>query len=920
MAQPPDPGAITRRRLLQAGGGMAAVAMLAGPRAAFARDEAVPTISDTLGFEIGSREATVEEIVRYLGAVAAASPRVAMRTLPTRSIHGRPLAYAIVSHPRNLARLSSIARRTRRLRKRPVGPAAAERAARRLPAFVNAFANVHGNEPSGADALLQILYDLASRTDEANERRLRRLVLVMLPSQNPDGRDENYRTNARGFDLNRDWFAKTQPETPEKVRLYSRYPPILGLDLHEQFLNAPDSFFFPPNADPIHHEVSRSGLRSLNEVFSPAVAAAFDEAGYSYEHYAGYDVFAPIYGDTVPEQAYGAAGMLFEMENENVYPAKFARMYLAAEAALDAAAANKTKLLAAWAKQWRNARNEGRRGKLLPNIAQEPGDTAIPLPAERIYGYAFRPRRHRADLLHLVDRLRGYDIELHVTEAPARLSRLREFGSERFRAATLPAGSILVSAGQPMKRFVHTLLEDDPHAAVHAFYDVAGWSNPALMNLSGGAIGEPLEPLRDAGLRRVRRRRDLQSTPGRAGAYAFKLDSAQAQAGAFALLADGVSVERARNGDAIVGGAARSALLGAARRFGLEPRELGKRPADTTALRRPRVAQIHDTLSDELQYYFARSSGFAEWLLRVRFGLDVDLIYAGDVDAGALESGGYDALVCPNGFQTVIPGGFQNVDLSSPAAGVTAVGLLNLQRFVAGGGTYIGYLQQGISLAQAAGIGGGVAVATASSDYVVPGSPFAVEVVGDDAATLGLGKTSYVFNVRDPVMSGGETTLLRYPDQVRSLGYAEGIDRLAGTIAATTAAIESGRSYVMSFDPAYRGWVEATQRLVGNALLTPPSGGGAAARDVDPEQLTSAAGYEREIVIRVPASSSRALDRALASAVNAPAGARVLERADGTVEVRATDPEPLSGHVAGWAQQTLVELRRRGIRPTLVVA
>lgn len=912
---------------------MAAVALLAGPRAAWARDETVPTIPDALGFEIGSREATVEEIVRYLGAVAAASPRVLMRTLPTPSVHGRPLAYAIVSHPRNLARLSSIARRTRRLRKRPVGPAAAERAARRLPAFVNAFANVHGNEPSGADALLQILYDLASRTDEANERRLRRLVLVLFPSQNPDGRDESYRTNARGFDLNRDWFAKTQPETPEKVRLYSRYPPILGLDLHEQFLNSPDAFFFPPNADPIHHETSRSGLRSLNEVFSPAVAAAFESAGYSYEHYAGYDVFAPIYGDTVPEQAYGAAGMLFEMENENVYPEKFARMHLAAEAALDAAAANKRELLAAWAKQWRNARNEGRRGRLLPNVAQEPGNTALPLPDERIYGYAFEPRPHRADLLHLVDRLRGYDIELYVTESATRLARLREFGGDGFGAATLPAGSILLPAGQPMKRFVHALLEDDPHAPVNAFYDVAGWSNPALMNLSGGAIGEPLEPLfalrGDGGtpLRRVRRARDLQRRPRRAGAYAFELDSAQAQAGAFALLAAGTELTRAEGrvgglaaGAAVAPGSARSALLDAARRYGLEPRPLARRPSDTTALRRPRVALIHDALSDTLQYYFARSSGFAEWLLRERFGLDVDLLLASDIDAGALERGGYDALVCPNGFQTVIPGGFPNVNLSPPAAGVTPVGLLAVQQFVAAGGTYIGYLQQGISLAQAAGIGGGVEVAAASGDYVVPGSPFAVEVLGGDAATLGLGKASYVFNVRDPVMSGGETMLLRYPDPVRSLGYAEGIDRLAGTVAASTAAIGSGRSYVMTFDPAYRGWVEATQRLVGNALLTPPTGEGRAAREVDPDLLTSAAGYERQIVIRVPAASARTLDRALSLAAKAPAGARVLDRGDGTVEVQATDPEPLSGHVAGWAQQTLGELRRRGVRPTLVVA
>ena len=57
--------------------------------------------------------------------------------------------------------------------------------------------------------------------------------MVLLPTQNPDGREADTRRNAYGFDLNRDWFARTQPETDGKVELLRRYPPVLFIDAHE---------------------------------------------------------------------------------------------------------------------------------------------------------------------------------------------------------------------------------------------------------------------------------------------------------------------------------------------------------------------------------------------------------------------------------------------------------------------------------------------------------------------------------------------------------------------------------------------------------------------------------------------------------------------------------------------------------------
>ena len=57
--------------------------------------------------------------------------------------------------------------------------------------------------------------------------------MVLLPTQNPDGREADARRNAYGFDLNRDWFARTQPETDGKLQLLRRLPPVLFIDAHE---------------------------------------------------------------------------------------------------------------------------------------------------------------------------------------------------------------------------------------------------------------------------------------------------------------------------------------------------------------------------------------------------------------------------------------------------------------------------------------------------------------------------------------------------------------------------------------------------------------------------------------------------------------------------------------------------------------
>ena len=187
----------------------------------------VPTAQQVLGIALGDRDVTTAESDRYLLAVDARQPaRHERRRRDLRP--GPPAALRDRRPPR--ARHGLGPRRGAGERRQADGSAHERprgRPHRRLRPgrCCGSPANVHGGEESGTDASLRVLYELADRSDCAAQRILDRAVVVILPIQNPDGREADTRRNAYGFDMNRDWFARTQPETDGKLELLRRYPP-----------------------------------------------------------------------------------------------------------------------------------------------------------------------------------------------------------------------------------------------------------------------------------------------------------------------------------------------------------------------------------------------------------------------------------------------------------------------------------------------------------------------------------------------------------------------------------------------------------------------------------------------------------------------------------------------------------------------
>ena len=92
------------------------------------------------------------------------------------------------------------------------------------------FAQQHGNEQSGKEALLLLLRDLASGHYDS---WLHTMEIWVVPQVNPDGADINERRNASGIDLNRDHVLKNAPETRALHDLFHRVKPHITVDIHE---------------------------------------------------------------------------------------------------------------------------------------------------------------------------------------------------------------------------------------------------------------------------------------------------------------------------------------------------------------------------------------------------------------------------------------------------------------------------------------------------------------------------------------------------------------------------------------------------------------------------------------------------------------------------------------------------------------
>jgi zinc carboxypeptidase len=300
-------------------------------------DPAIPDSRTAFGYDFGEEITPPEDAIDYLYTLEAAAPDRVSVVEYARSWEGRPLAYAIIASPDVLARADDIRAGLASLAD-PRGLDAASREAliADLPAVVWLSYGVHGNEISSTDAGLRTAYHLlAAQDDPMVDTILENTIVVVDPTQNPDGRnrfiqsfraargldssDDRYtaehdepwpggRYNHYLFDLNRDWFARTQPETRGRTDAILDWRPVVVVDAHE--MSGDSTYFFAPSAEPFNPEIVQS-QRDAQALIGRNHGEWFDRFGYAYFTREVYDAFYPGYGDMWPTLQ-GAVAMTYE--------------------------------------------------------------------------------------------------------------------------------------------------------------------------------------------------------------------------------------------------------------------------------------------------------------------------------------------------------------------------------------------------------------------------------------------------------------------------------------------------------------------------------------------------------------------------------------------------------------------------------
>src|SRR5581483_1457556 len=246
----------------------------------------LPSFEQMYGFKPGTdrKLPSWKQVTDYFTALAKASPRVQLRTLG-KTVLGRPFLVAFISDSANLAHLE----RYRTIQRKLMDPRlrtprdSREQLIEQGKNVIRVTCSIHSTEVGGWSTGLVLADRLARGNDAETRMILQNTIILLVPSQNPDGVDivgDWYRSTLdtpaegtsppelyhhyTGHDNNRDWYAFTQPETRYVVdSLYTPWDPQIVNDIHQQGGNA-GRIFIPPYMDPVEPNIDPILTSSTN--------------------------------------------------------------------------------------------------------------------------------------------------------------------------------------------------------------------------------------------------------------------------------------------------------------------------------------------------------------------------------------------------------------------------------------------------------------------------------------------------------------------------------------------------------------------------------------------------------------------------------------------------------------------------------
>jgi hypothetical protein len=826
---------------------LAAAALVAARASA---STAVPAPESVLGFVPGAERRLADwgQVLAYLSALDAASGRVSVEELG-RTTESRPFVMATVTSEANHARLEEIRRANARIADpRGLADDEAERLVRSGRVVVAMAYSIHSTEVGGTLAALRLLHTLAASPDERVRAMLDAVVLLVIPSHNPDGTAlvaDWYRQTLGtpfegtapprlyhpyvGHDNNRDWYMFTQQETRLTVRhLHHRWHPQIVHDVHQMGARGARLFVPPytdpwePNVDPAltaavaalgSHVASRLTTAGRTGVVTGAIFDAWTPArAYPHTHggvrflseTASARLATPL--EVKPEELERRGSEYDPRTPSANFPAPWPggtwrladiveTQLQASLAILEHAAQNR--------EHWLRTALLARRRALG---RREPFAFVIP-PGQR----------DPAAVRRLVAVLRTGEVEIERARAPFAAGDRRH-----------PAGSLVVRLQQPAGAFAKALLERQRYPDLREYaggpprrpYDVTAHTLPLLLGVDVETAGAPfeaeLEPVGDAPL-------EPAGPLGRGPRYALAHTSGDLAA-LGRLLAQGVAARwtlepfedggrRFPAGTLLVPASARRLLEALAAELGIVARPV-RAQARSLKLRTPRVGLYKSWVP-------SMDEGWTRFVFEREMFVGYQSLSDRDVRAGRLAAR-FDAIVLPDQSPATLRSGHAKGSMPDEyTGGLGAEGAEALRAFVEAGGTLLalnsatGYAIDALRLPVKDALAG-----VDAKSFYGPGSILGASVDTQSPLAHGLPETLPVWFEESPAFDVERGNVLaRYGDGDPLLsGWLLGAERLRGRAALVEVPLARGRVVLFGFRPQYRAQSRVAYAALLNAL------------------------------------------------------------------------------------------------------
>ena len=446
-------------------------------------NKSIPTPLSVIGHEVGEFHISHDKLSHYVQEISRASNRVKLVNRG-KSYENRTSWLMIITSESNHSRLEEIRKQHLELsnsKNKDIDVS-------NMPIVVYQGFSVHGDEPSGSNASLPLMYHLLASNSQETIELLENTIILLDPSFNPDGlqrfsqwansnknqsltadpNDREYnqywprgRTNHYWFDLNRDMLPNQLVETNAKVKTFTEWLPNILTDHHEMGTNS--SFFFQPGVP----ERKNPLISDLNQALTREIGTYHEKAlnsiGSLYYSEEDYDDFFFGKASTYPD-ANGSIGILFEQgssrghiqESVNgilTFPFTIRNQLTAAFSTLEAAKNMRVKLL---------------------NYMKDFYDDQIELNPKSSDNIVFGKLKDKSTVYHLADLLNSHKIKFNKISEDVVLNGKKYTKDNSF----------IIPMNQPKRTLINAMFYTQTEFKDSLFYDVSAWTFPLAFNVN----------------------------------------------------------------------------------------------------------------------------------------------------------------------------------------------------------------------------------------------------------------------------------------------------------------------------------------------------------------------------------------------------------------------------------------------------